>query len=84
LRTNIHDVALTISGDGTTIKHLNYESKHITLQVPNYQSESNMSIPPAPGQVPTTHFFGISSAPNHMSEMQLDGWNKAQDAYYAI
>ncbi|KAF8240634.1 hypothetical protein L208DRAFT_1374203 [Tricholoma matsutake] len=71
---NNYNPALMISGDGTAIKHLNYESKHISLQVPDYKSNGS---PTSPNKgAPVTRFFGISSAPNHTSEMQLKGWKK--------
>ena len=39
------DIAgLTISGDGTTGKHLNYESKHGLLIMPTYSSDPNTPI----------------------------------------
>jgi hypothetical protein len=64
-------LGFTVSGDGTTIKHLNYEAKHITLPVPFYFTGPQLNSPSK-----TTHmtcFFGISRAPNHTSEMQLAG-----------
>lgn len=57
-------VAVTLSGDGTTHKHVNYESKHITIIKMNKDGES----------IPVTLFAGISSAENHTSETQFDGW----------
>ncbi|KAF7341787.1 hypothetical protein MSAN_02033400 [Mycena sanguinolenta] len=53
--------AFTASGDGTTIRHLNYEAKHVTY----YQ----------PGEtIPVTHMLDTTSAPNHTSEEQFASW----------
>lgn len=59
---------ITLSGDGTTHKHINYESKHITLQTETADNE-DVSNP-----IPSTHFAGIKTAPNHTSETQFEGW----------
>ena len=59
----ISAVAITLSGDGTTRKHINYESKCVTIVKKNKNGES----------IPTTLFTGISSASN-TSETQFDGW----------
>ena len=62
-------LALTLSGDGTTHKNINYESRHIALQTPDYgESTSDTSGDPS------VCFVGISSAPNHTSQEQLNGW----------
>ncbi|KAF8868822.1 hypothetical protein CPB85DRAFT_1166108, partial [Mucidula mucida] len=50
--------AYTISGDGTTVRHINYEAKHVL----------------AGSNVPTTRVLDITSAPNHTSEEQMTGW----------
>ncbi|KAF8871626.1 hypothetical protein BD779DRAFT_1680239 [Infundibulicybe gibba] len=76
----------TISGDGTTIKNLNYEAKHITLQVPTEYGKASMPVPESSGNcttmVPTTRFFGISSGANHRSETQLQLWKDRSHRYY--
>ncbi|KAJ7605696.1 hypothetical protein DFH06DRAFT_1020041 [Mycena polygramma] len=53
--------AFTISGDGTTIRHLNYEAKHVT-----YYKVGETT--------PVTRMLDTTSAPNHTSEEQLLGW----------
>jgi hypothetical protein len=63
-----------LSGDGTTHRAVNYESKYVTLRVPDYKSRALGDDPSAMMSVPADHFFGISSAPNHTSETQLEGW----------
>ncbi|KIM77638.1 hypothetical protein PILCRDRAFT_11892 [Piloderma croceum F 1598] len=67
---------LTISGDGTTDKHLNYESKHGLLITPTYSSDPNA---PIMNTVPTQRFFGINAAIDHKSETQLQGWKDLVD-----
>jgi hypothetical protein len=63
-----------LSGDGTTHRAVNYESKYVTLRVPDYKSRALGGDPSAMMSVPADRFFGISSAPNHTSETQLEGW----------
>jgi hypothetical protein len=67
---------ITLSGDGTTHKSVNYESKYVTLRVPDYATCSSGGLPDAMLAVPADRFFGISSAPNHTSETQLAGWQE--------
>ncbi|KAF8231421.1 hypothetical protein L208DRAFT_1277242, partial [Tricholoma matsutake] len=64
----VHEIEeAKVSGDGTSIKHLNYEAKHITLPVPSYAATANLDSHSKP--VHATCSFGISHAPNHTSEM---------------
>ena len=53
--------AITLSGDGTTHKHVTHELKHITLQTVD-------------GTTLATRFGGINTTANHTSETQFDGW----------
>ncbi|KAI0661679.1 hypothetical protein C8Q70DRAFT_966523 [Cubamyces menziesii] len=50
---------VTISSDGTTHKNVNYESRHI------YTTK---------GPTHNRHFAGVTSAPDHSSATQMDGW----------
>ncbi|PCH35890.1 hypothetical protein WOLCODRAFT_38477, partial [Wolfiporia cocos MD-104 SS10] len=50
---------ITLSGDGTTHKHVNYESRNIYINN---------------GDSHVRRFLGIHSAHNHTSEVQLEGW----------
>ncbi|KAI0352435.1 hypothetical protein OH77DRAFT_1460105 [Trametes cingulata] len=50
---------ITLSGDGTTHKNINYESCNMYLNLDDTH---------------TRRFVGIHSAPNHTSEKQLEGW----------
>ncbi|KAF8059514.1 hypothetical protein FPV67DRAFT_1426248 [Lyophyllum atratum] len=64
---------LTLSGDGTTVRKRNYESRHATVSVPSYENPDNGFA---------TRFLGISSAPNHTSEMQFRGLqNQVKEMY---
>ncbi|KAJ3726828.1 hypothetical protein C8R42DRAFT_574155 [Lentinula raphanica] len=51
----------SISGDGTSHKNLNYESRHMAV------------IDPVTGKK-SIYFLGIALAPDHTSEEQLNGW----------
>lgn len=58
---------LTMSSDGTTHKHVNFESRHIHLKVPTYNSEDSVEIH-------KSRLVGVDSATDHSSETQLEGW----------
>ncbi|KAJ7746090.1 hypothetical protein B0H14DRAFT_3606184 [Mycena olivaceomarginata] len=55
--------AVTISGDGTKIRHIDYEAKHVTFR-------------DAHTGRPITRILDITSAPDHTSEAQLAGWHE--------
>lgn len=59
-------LAFMISGDGTTHKHINHKSKHITLWVkdPKHDGEAIVKM----------LFARINTAPNHTSAEQFSGW----------
>ncbi|KDQ13604.1 hypothetical protein BOTBODRAFT_111111, partial [Botryobasidium botryosum FD-172 SS1] len=66
--------AVTLSNDGTTNKHLNYESRHGLMVVPTYAPGSDPSAQ-LPGEtIHAQRFFGITQAANHQSDTQLQGW----------
>ncbi|KAH7886418.1 hypothetical protein F5I97DRAFT_1880326 [Phlebopus sp. FC_14] len=52
---------VTLSSDGTTHKHINYSSHHVTYSIPGEDKG-------------VTRFAGISHEVNHTSETQLEGW----------
>ncbi|CAK5280771.1 unnamed protein product [Mycena citricolor] len=56
--------AYTISGDGTTIRHINYEAKHATYY-------------PKGSDKPVTRMLDITCAVNHTSEAQFTAWSNA-------
>ncbi|KAJ3873936.1 hypothetical protein F5051DRAFT_443773 [Lentinula edodes] len=53
--------AISISGDGTSHKNLNYESQYTAVIDPNTGEKQ-------------IYFLGIALAPSHTSEEQLNGW----------
>ncbi|KAF8132735.1 hypothetical protein K438DRAFT_2129844 [Mycena galopus ATCC 62051] len=60
--------AFSTSGDGTTIRRLNFEAKHVP-----YLKRGE--------DIPVTRMLDITSAPNHTSASQLAGWkNTIQNA----
>ncbi|KAF7969488.1 hypothetical protein HWV62_27231 [Athelia sp. TMB] len=61
----------TLSRDGTTNKHNNFESKCGLWVAPNYQSLPHTVDPDS---IPMQRFFGINAAVDHHSETQFDGW----------
>jgi hypothetical protein len=63
---------------------VNYESKYVTLQVPDYVTRSSGGAPDAMTAIPADRFFGISSAPNHTSETQLAGWQEVVQEFYEL
>ncbi|KAF8198610.1 hypothetical protein BJ912DRAFT_1020488 [Pholiota molesta] len=77
----VHEIkqeqAFTVSSDGTTIRHLNYEAKHITLNAPSYEERAGIK------KAPKTCFVGVTSGVNHKSETQLKGWKDLSNEFYA-
>ncbi|KDQ11676.1 hypothetical protein BOTBODRAFT_113985 [Botryobasidium botryosum FD-172 SS1] len=76
--------ACTLSNDGTTNKHINYESQHIMMNVPTYAPGSNPDAPLSHEVPPAQRFLGIRSAVNHTSETQLQGWKDTIDSYFSM
>ncbi|EIN03303.1 hypothetical protein PUNSTDRAFT_78412 [Punctularia strigosozonata HHB-11173 SS5] len=87
----LHDAdGITLSGDGTTHRHVNYVSKcAITTQFtpspalldPDTESLDTQSL----GTYTTRHWFlGISSAGSHTSQAQHDGWISSLESMHAI
>ena len=68
---------LTISGDGTTDKHLNHESKHGLLLTPTYTTDPDKPVP-------TQQFFGINMAIDHKSKTELQGLKDLIDRMYKV
>ncbi|EIW58834.1 uncharacterized protein TRAVEDRAFT_101714, partial [Trametes versicolor FP-101664 SS1] len=52
---------ITVSGDGTTNRNINYDSRYLHFN---------------DGEVHERRFLGIHSAPNHTSDSQLRGWQE--------
>ncbi|KDQ15795.1 hypothetical protein BOTBODRAFT_107897, partial [Botryobasidium botryosum FD-172 SS1] len=66
--------ATTLSNNGTTNKHVNYESQHGLMVVLMYLPGSDPSTQLPEETVCVQRFFGITQAPNHQSKTQLQGW----------
>lgn len=77
-------LGLTLSGDGTSHKKINYESKHIAVKVPSYSGTGPTgTVAEADSDFNTLHasppkhklgFMGAESTVNHSSETQLESW----------
>lgn len=69
-------IGLTASSDGTSEKHVNYESQHIAFTNPKSGSgHSNSKI--------ATHvlrLFNVASSVDHLSETQVEGWKSRVNA----
>ncbi|KDQ57065.1 hypothetical protein JAAARDRAFT_131143 [Jaapia argillacea MUCL 33604] len=65
---------LAFNGDGTTLRRVNQESRHLVYRAPSYSDE------------PSRHqcrFLGVDSAPDHSSKTQMEGWQKKFDTIAA-
>jgi hypothetical protein len=60
----------TASGDGTSDRHINYESQHIAYKNPRANSSNRLASR-------VIRLFGVASSVDHASETQIGGW-KAQ------
>ncbi|KAH7922726.1 hypothetical protein BV22DRAFT_1016713 [Leucogyrophana mollusca] len=58
----VHAEGVTLSGDGTTHKNINYQSHHVTYALPDGQT--------------TTRFVGVMHEVNHTSKTQFEGWKE--------
>lgn len=80
---------ITISGDGTTLRNLNYESKHANFRTTLYDKDTPQVQPDAARAldiiqghndafkgVRVTRFLGLTSATDHTAETQLEGWKE--------
>ena len=68
---NFVSAAFTISSDGTTHKHINYESKHITLRGSTTGHNKDNIV--------KTLCAGINTAPSHTSAEKFLGWMNLLD-----
>ncbi|KAF7972903.1 hypothetical protein HWV62_16626 [Athelia sp. TMB] len=57
-------LGLTASSDGTSEKHINYESQHIAFKNPNSQKIATHVL----------RVFNVMSSVDHTSETQVEGW----------
>jgi len=61
--------SMTLSGDATTHRDINYDSRHVNLQVGTYDENK-------PQQVYATRFLGINSAVDGSSNESMEAWEK--------
>ncbi|KAJ6540776.1 hypothetical protein B0H19DRAFT_959217, partial [Mycena capillaripes] len=66
----------TLSGDGTSHRHIQYESRHMMLEVPTYNDSGGTSK--------ENRYLGLGTAPNHTSESQLQGWQALVHEMYTL
>lgn len=59
------NVGITLSSDGTGIKHIQHEARHAYINK---------------GDTHSRRFLGITTAPSHTSEEQLHGWIEALES----
>ena len=57
----------TLSSDGTSDKHINYESRHIAYKNPHTTSETSSHV---------IRMLDVSSSVDHTSETQVEGWKE--------
>ncbi|TEB17434.1 hypothetical protein FA13DRAFT_1650221 [Coprinellus micaceus] len=67
----------TFSADGTAIRHRTFESHHVTMLAPSYESDNEE-------RTFKTRLFGITNAVDHKSETQLQGIKTVSGSYYAL
>ncbi|KXN84528.1 hypothetical protein AN958_12387 [Leucoagaricus sp. SymC.cos] len=60
---------LTLSGDSTSHKNINYDARHITLQAPTYRANSPSIVPS-----PTVRMIGVDSSADQSSLASKNSW----------
>ncbi|THH17058.1 hypothetical protein EUX98_g9199 [Antrodiella citrinella] len=70
-RVLIEWTGATMSGDGTTHRHGQYESRHVTIM-------------DAATSKPVTLTLGIESAVNHTADKQTDGWKNIMQGFVDV
>jgi hypothetical protein len=61
---------LTMSSDGTTHKHVNFESRHLHMKVPEYGTGDPSA------EMHRNRLVGVDSATDHSSQTQFEDWKK--------
>ncbi|KAJ6608055.1 hypothetical protein B0H10DRAFT_2227177 [Mycena sp. CBHHK59/15] len=75
-----HSEDLTISGDRTTLCHVNYESKFVNFKTSLYNLLSGTKSLPKRVQ----RFLGISAAVDHTAETQIQGWKDVSEDMHEV
>ncbi|KDQ50350.1 hypothetical protein JAAARDRAFT_200032 [Jaapia argillacea MUCL 33604] len=75
--------AIALSGDGSTLRSQNVESKHVLLPARSYEPV-NSDSPPKPGPRFVNRSLGIMPSIDHKSETQFQGWKDAVCDMYEL
>lgn len=79
----ITHIDLTRSGDGTSHRHTNFESRHIALPAESYGSLPDSASTTI--KAPHNCLMGVNTSINHTSQAQFEGWkskiSKVSDMY---
>lgn len=62
---------MTMSGDSTSNRKVNYDSRHIALRVENYPGSKHTNIS---SSTPAVRLIGVDSSVDHSSETAVKGW----------
>ncbi|KAJ6473747.1 hypothetical protein C8R45DRAFT_769693, partial [Mycena sanguinolenta] len=63
---------LCLSSDGTSVRNIQVEARHITYEAPTYATD-----PEAPQTAFRTRVVGVAHALDHTAQTQFDGWEEA-------
>ncbi|GLB43885.1 hypothetical protein LshimejAT787_1500690 [Lyophyllum shimeji] len=63
--------SLTLSGDSTSHRKINYDARHIQMRVPDYVSGS---LEPTEDSTLAIRLLGVESSADHSSELARDTW----------
>ncbi|KAG8736414.1 hypothetical protein FRC10_009332, partial [Ceratobasidium sp. 414] len=83
--TEIHQVdALSISGNGTSIKNQQYESKSISLPLHTVQQSLHIATPANPEIPPVLRTLSVHKSTSHTTQSQLTGWIFVIDSCFGL
>ncbi|KAF8150813.1 hypothetical protein B0H34DRAFT_678577 [Crassisporium funariophilum] len=80
----------TISGDGTSLRNLNYKSKHLNFKTTLYHDDNDIVSINAEAQTQilsgehVTRFLGFTLAKDHTSTTQVQGWKDSNQALHNV
>ncbi|KAJ7573713.1 hypothetical protein C8J56DRAFT_804160, partial [Mycena floridula] len=70
-----HTPGFTASGDSTSNRKINFESRHLKYRVPNYKTPSDL-FGDISSSILKTRFLALEATPDHSSETSKAGWVK--------
>jgi hypothetical protein len=70
-----YQLGFTASSDGTSDKHVNFESQHVAYKNPKASSKVATHV---------IRLFGVASSVDHASETQVEGWKRRISALAKI